>query len=487
MADSVARTGTNDTTTYKCPNCGAALAYSATSHDVTCEHCGSHFSVEGQKESAASNVSCSAEQMTDAVTYSCQNCGAQLVTIATTAATTCPYCDNNIVLDSRVSGVLKPNGVIPFAFDKSKLADALQTFYADKPLLPKGFFDNNKVEKAQGVYVPFWLYEGTVDGKVVIDAETTSTHISGNYSVTEVKHYKLTRDGSMGFNQVPADGSSRMDNDLMDSVEPFNYDGLTSFDSAYLSGYVADRYDEDAQACYPRAAERMISSTEQAFIQTAAGYEAPRIAEKDLSVIDGKATYVLLPVWLFNTEYEDKKYRYAVNGQTGKVVGELPISKGKSVRAFLLPFFIALVACFFLCAIMGFDGSTASLISLIVGAMVGGLNLSQKRNKMKVVAEATEARSYVKKKLYLSFTNDAFVNTTVTRVPLNNDAHRGEGGPGGGHGGGMGGPGGGGMPRGGGGFGGGPGGFGGGPGGFGGGPGGHGGGMGGHGGGPGRR
>ncbi len=449
MADNVARTGANDTVTYKCPNCGAPLEYDPTTHDLGCEHCGSHFSVaQAAPEAEIGEVSYTAKPMTDAVTYKCESCGAHLVTVATTAATTCPYCDNNIVLDSRVSGVLEPNGIIPFAFDKGKMTEALQRFYADKPLLPDGFFDNNQLEKAQGVYVPFWLYEGTADGRVIIRGDKTSTYISGQYQVTEVKHYDLTRDGAITFSNVPADGSTRMDDDLMDSVEPYNMSALTGFNSAYLSGYVADRYDLDANSCYSRAANRMLTSARDTFMATAAGYELPTMRYDGLKVVSASAKYVLLPVWLFNAKYEDKTYRYAVNGQTGKVVGELPISKQKANKAFAIPFVVCLLGAIILFSMMSADMALmGTFFGVVIGAIAGGVNRSSKVAKMKVVAEADEAATYVAGGLRLRVSQDTYLNSSVTRVPLQQNNNNGPGGYGGGMGGGsmnrggMGGPG----------------------------------------------
>ena len=453
MADKVANKSVESVVTYKCPNCGAPVAFDPTTQNLSCEHCGSHFSVaQAQLDSAAlPKLSTSGTSLDGAITYHCESCGAHLVTTATTVATTCPYCDNNVVLDPMVSGVLKPDGIIPFAFDKSRLAGALQQFYADKPLLPNGFFDENRVEKAQGVYVPFWLYDATVDGPMRYEATRTSTSIQGNYQVTETRYYSLEREGSVSFQNVPADGSSRMDNDLMDSIEAFDVRGMKPFDSAYLSGYVADRYDEDVQACYPRAARRMLSSTRSAFDSTTTGYEMPTVSYDGLKVYDASAAYVLFPVWLFNSEYNGKKYRYAVNGQTGKVVGELPISGSKSFWAFFIPFLIVmLVAGIFGYTLLG-DVMMALMFGIPIGAIIGGVTLSSKRAAMKSVATASTATTYVAGGLILRRSQDNYLRSSVSRVPISTENGRGGGYGGGGasFGGGMGGSMGGGMNRGG--------------------------------------
>lgn len=328
-------------TEYKCPNCSAPLSFDPTSGDVTCGHCGKSFPVESIVESQVGHAdseefdwgnyqaSLNNDTIQDTVMYQCQSCGAVIETDASTAATKCPYCDNNVVLTDRVSGGLKPNAVIPFKIDKSQIPALLENFYKGKKLLPRNFFSERVMEKAQGVYVPFWLFDGTVAGSAGYDATRVRVYRQGKYEVTETSRYYLERAGRVAFRNVPVDASTKLDNDLMDSLEPFDYSAVVPFDAQYLAGFVADRFDSDPDREIVRANERMVNTTRSFFDSTTMGYTSVTPRNRSIGLQSPQVRYALLPVYILNCQYGGKSYRYAINGQTGKVVGDLPSSRGK--------------------------------------------------------------------------------------------------------------------------------------------------------------
>ena len=118
-----------------------------------------------------------------------------------------------------------------------------------------------------------------------------------------------------------------MADDLMESIEPYDFKDAVDFNTAYLSGYLADKYDEDAEFCIPRANERVKRSTEEAFADTAIGYTSLIPDYSSVRLQQGKTRYALYPVWLLNTKWNGKQYTFAMNGQTGKLVGDLPMDK----------------------------------------------------------------------------------------------------------------------------------------------------------------
>ena len=136
-----------------------------------------------------------------------------------------------------------------------------------------------------------------------------------------------------------------MPDDLMNSIEPYDYSQVVPFDGQYLSGFLADRYDKGPDDSIPTASERMMNSATKAFTSAVMAnsqkVSSVTMRNNGLSLIDPSVKYTLLPVYLFNCKYAGKVYRFAMNGQTGKLVGELPIDKGKKARAFWLPFLIA--------------------------------------------------------------------------------------------------------------------------------------------------
>lgn len=332
---------------YKCPCCGGAIAFDSTIQKMKCPYCDTEFEMDALKgydaelqdeetdsmewETAAGGEW--GEGETDVLrTYVCKSCGGEIVGDANTAATSCPFCDNPIVMMGQFSGSLKPDLIIPFKLDKKAAKEGLMKHLAGKRLLPKIFKDQNHIDEIKGVYVPFWLFDTDVDAKVRYKATKVRTWSDSDYNYTQTSHYMVHRGGSVGFEYVPVDGSTKMADDLMESIEPFNCGEAVDFQTAYLAGYLADKYDVTEEESIDRANERVKKSTEQAFAETVIGYDT--VAAENISVQfhGGKAKYALYPVWLLNTTWNGNKYTFAMNGQTGKFVGDLPVDKAAATR-----------------------------------------------------------------------------------------------------------------------------------------------------------
>lgn len=328
-----------DNTFYKCPACGTALQYGASSGKLECASCGNLYDLADVKAMVGGDVSGSAfdwgdwkknlSQNRDGETkvYICKFCGAEILTEGTTAATHCPYCDSEVVVNDAFDGGLRPNGVIPFKITKDKMKEIIAGFGKGKKLLPRDFFTEKRIREIQGIYVPFWLFDGTVQGDVVYDAKKIAERNEGEYRVKETTTYSLEREGKISFTNVPIDGAVKMDDALMESVGPYDFSEMVDFQTAYLSGYLADRFDQDPDESIGRAEELMKESAKDNFYRTTSDYTEVSAKSTNLSLVSPSVKYVLLPVFVINCKYGDKEYRYAINGQTGKMVGELPISK----------------------------------------------------------------------------------------------------------------------------------------------------------------
>ncbi len=347
------------TMAYKCPSCGGELEFESQSQQMACPYCGNKYDVDSLKkydeilnqqeaddmkwdENAGKSW---AEGEIDSMSvYICNGCGAEIVTDdATTAATFCPYCNSPVVLSGKFSGALKPDLVIPFALDKAAAVSALERHLKGKRLLPKAFKDQNHIEEVKGVYVPFWLFDTDSHGNINFEGRKVRSWRSGSYRYTETSHFAIHREGSVAFQGVPVDGSSKMPDDLMESVEPFDLSKAVNFQTAYLSGYLADKYDVTAEESVNRANARIKKSTEDAFKSTVTGFSS--VTTKNSSVIfsNSKYKYALYPVWILNTTWNGERYLFAMNGQTGKFVGNLPMDKGAFLRWFGLSAGIAAV------------------------------------------------------------------------------------------------------------------------------------------------
>ena len=328
---------------YKCPCCGGAIAFDSTLQKLKCPYCDTEFDIEtlenygkeleGEPDDSmcwetSAGVDWQEGEADGLRSYVCKSCGGEIVADDTTAATSCPFCGNPVVMSGQVSGYLKPDYVIPFKLDKKAAKEALKKHYSGKKLLPKVFKDENHIDEIRGVYVPFWLFDADADAHIRYKATRVRAWSDSDYNYTETSFFSVVRGGSIGFQRVPVDGSSKMPDDLMESVEPYYFEDAVDFHTAYLAGYLADKYDVDAEAAVPRANERIKSSTADAFAQTVQGYATVTPEATGIHLQNGRAKYALYPVWLLNTTWKGKKYTFAMNGQTGKFVGDLPLDKG---------------------------------------------------------------------------------------------------------------------------------------------------------------
>jgi len=325
-----------------CPACSAEVFFQSGDQEAACPSCGAEFEVEALLAYAAQKEEKKADDMTwdtqaggvwqqgeteGLRLYSCSQCGGEIVADATTGATSCPYCDNPVVLSGHFTGALKPDLVIPFQVDKKAAIAALNNHYKGKRLLPRAFKDQNHIEEVKGLYVPVWLFDADADAQVEYEATKVHTWSDGDYDYTETRHYAVLRGGTLGFADVPVDGSTKMDDTLMESIEPFDISRAVPFQAAYLPGYLADKYDVDADASIGRANERIKQSTEDAFRSTVIGYTAVTTVGSNVRLENGRARYALFPVWILNTQWNGRKFTFAINGQTGKIAGDLPMDK----------------------------------------------------------------------------------------------------------------------------------------------------------------
>lgn len=339
-------------TNYKCPSCMGPLHYAAEAGKLACDYCGSEFELaaiealyggQGQREretKKSRTKKTSKDDYTQEETewgsdtrrmrsYSCPACGAELICEETTSATSCPYCGNPAVIPGQFTGKQKPDYILPFQLEKEKAVEALKRHYKGKFLLPRTFSNQNHIQEIKGVYVPFWLFDADAEVDAIFQCTRSRTHENKDERVTVTEHFNAYRSGTVDFRRVPVDGSSRMPDEYMDSIEPFDYSGLKPFSMSYLPGYLADQYDQTAKQCAARADQRMSNSAVDAMRDTVRGYETVVLSSQQVNLKRGSVKYALLPVWMLSTNYRGKNYLFAMNGQTGKLVGDLPVDRTK--------------------------------------------------------------------------------------------------------------------------------------------------------------
>lgn len=333
---------------YKCPCCGGAIRFDSASQKLKCPYCDTEFetdtlrqfdeeNLEEDQDPAwkADNVAQGTEELDGEqeglVTYVCESCGGEIVADGTMAASSCPYCGCPVIVAKQLSGMLRPDLVIPFQLDRKEAENRFRGHLKGKVLLPSLFKTENRIKEIKGVYVPFWLYDCEAEADIRCRATRLRSWRSGDYDYRETQHFLLCRSGEIAFDRVPADGSRKMDDALMDSLEPYDYSAAVDFQTAYLAGYFADKYDQSAEECAPRANSRIRTSTVNAFMKTMVGYASCVPEHMNIQLRQGRIRYALLPVWLLNTDYKGRTYTFAMNGQTGKFVGNLPSDKRKAI------------------------------------------------------------------------------------------------------------------------------------------------------------
>lgn len=334
---------------YKCPCCGGAIAFDSTLQKMKCPYCDTEFEMEtlqgydealrGEQPDQMQWDTSGVEQLNESEadglrTYVCKSCGGEIVGDENMAATSCPFCGNAVVMMEKFSGMLKPDLVIPFKLDKEAAKRALTKHYSGRRLLPKLFKDENHIDEIKGVYVPFWLFDAEADASIRYRATRIRSWSSGDYDYTETQHYFVFRDGQVGFEAVPVDGSTKMPDDMMESIEPYDLSQAVDFQTAYLAGYLADKYDVDAEKSVERANDRLKKSTQELFAATVKGFTTVTPESSSIRLSGARVRYALYPVWLLNTSWNGHTYTFAMNGQTGRLVGDLPVDKSIRNRYF---------------------------------------------------------------------------------------------------------------------------------------------------------
>ncbi len=330
-------------TEQKCPNCGGAVEFNIGAQTLKCPYCDTEFDIAAmqQAEEFAANA---VEQInwnsqgsqwgageTDGISvYACNSCGGEIVADATTGATSCPYCGNQVVMKGQFSGALRPDLVIPFKLDKKAAKEALKKHFSGKKFVPKSFLTDSKLDEIKGVYVPHWLFSCDAVINAKFSAEKIRKWSDNDNNYTEISTFDVYRSGYIGFDNVPVDGSTKMPDDLMESIEPFNINDAVPFNTAYLAGYLADKYDVDMNQSMDRANQRIKTSACDAFEESIHGYDNITQIGANMNVANGIYKYALYPVWILNVKWNGKTYTYAMNGQTGKLVGDIPTEEKKA-------------------------------------------------------------------------------------------------------------------------------------------------------------
>jgi DNA-directed RNA polymerase subunit RPC12/RpoP len=337
----------SDVKIYKCLGCHAPLAFDPISQNWKCKYCFSQFTKEqldasplNQDEDDIQEQSVEEEQhkeqfeesMTEELdAYHCNNCGAELLADETTSATFCLYCKSPTIIKTRFSGRFKPSYVIPFKIDHKKAEELYYAWIRKRFFAPKLFKQKDEIEKITGIYAPFWMFNSKVSAYFEGQGTKVKTWSQGSYRYTNTRFYDVLREGQIAYSNIPVDGSIKLDDTLMELIEPFNYDELKPFSMQYMSGFMAERYDLELTEAEKVAKNRIEGFASARIRDTALGYTTLSTTRNQVQYNELNDDYYLMPIYLLNNRFKDKDHIFIINGQTGKVVGQTPISLKKQL------------------------------------------------------------------------------------------------------------------------------------------------------------
>lgn len=313
-----------------CKNCGAALVFSPELGKFSCEFCGSTFTaaeLDGVPEDpSVAEDAAFCEALSE---FRCPSCGAEVVADDHTSAEFCAYCGNPVILSGRLSGQHKPAKIIPFSLSKEQAIAALKAHLGKKRMIPKGFFSDATMDKFTGVYYPFWLTDADTDCAIQATGTHVTVWVSGKRRYTRTDYYQVWRRGDVHFEDITTNALSVADKALLEGVLPYPSDAHIDFDMRYMSGFYAKKNDLMQKDVADEVKQKMRTYSGQLLSQTASGYHTFRIDKQAVLVNKSRWEYTLLPIWILHYKYKKKIYHFAVNGLTGKVFGDLPLSRPK--------------------------------------------------------------------------------------------------------------------------------------------------------------
>ncbi len=345
----------------KCPNCGGRVAYDPQVAKVVCEYCRWEsteddfsdlegrqefdkeeepifvYKREEQKETDLLQDADDVEEYMEANIYHCKTCGAELMLNGTEASTFCGFCGASTIVFERVSKETRPRWILPFKLTKEQALASIKAHFSKGDYIPSKIRELT-VDKVQGVYMPYWLFDTYIRRSMEVEA---TTHDDGTFL--------YERDASCHFQDVTLDASLRLNNALSRRLEPFHTEELVEFDVAYLSGYYADRYDVPKEALENKSVQRCRDFLNDAILdscgrvnkRTVGGLSNYRMKNVHEIYQVERVDYAFLPAYFVNIKYEKGRELVIVNGQTGKVVANLPFEKKQIRKKFLKNFLIA--------------------------------------------------------------------------------------------------------------------------------------------------
>lgn len=326
---------------YECPNCGGNLKFDIPSQQLACGYCGTHldpYSVKKETDALE-------EQYFEATIFTCPQCGGELFSTDSEATSFCSFCGASTILSSRISREKRPDFIVPFKKTKEDCKKAYEQKMRKAFFLPKQLRDPRYIDGFRGIYMPYWTYQLVQRGLVSVKGETSQR--KGNYIYTD--HYNLQGDLDAYYLGYSYDASTSFYDNISEALAPYDAKELVHFTPTFLSGFYADTADISPEVYLDDAKEKADENTFQNMKRDKAfkSYTIPagENEKKNFHTRLRKADNTMYPVWFLSYRNKDRVAYATVNGQTGKVVADMPIAPERYLAASLIlavPIFILL-------------------------------------------------------------------------------------------------------------------------------------------------
>lgn len=378
-----------------CPGCGGALRFDIPSQQMICEMCGAQHD---PAITASINKEAKGTQVFEAYSYLCPSCGGELLTTdKTDAIGFCPFCGGASMLFDRIHEQWEPSFVIPFQITKEQCKE-LYVKHAKRTIFSSGKYrDPQLIDGFRGIYMPYYCYQAVQQGRFSMEGKTKGVFTTSTYRVTGDTDVRL--DGYA--HDAAKDFSDRMS----ENIAPFDPAGHKPFVPGYLSGFYADVGDVDPESYRAAGEQCMKASTagimaeEPSVTRGAGGMHKLKINKKSASIPTKiiSSERVLYPVWFMSYRNKDRITYAAVNGQTGRVTADLPLSPWKILIAVLLLGAALAAAMFVLPSIKANTTLILTEILLAIGTIILHSSYSRAIAPRTGLGETQEAQRFKKR------------------------------------------------------------------------------------------
>lgn len=326
---------------FECPSCGGNLKFDIPSQKLRCEFCNAledPYSFD-KKDSDAEE-----QKVFEATIYTCPQCGGELLSTDNASASFCSFCGASTILHQRIRNEKRPNYIIPFKKTKEDCKQAYSELMRHAIFAPKELKDAKYIDGFRGIYMPYWSYYVSMQGP--IELKVKKSHRSGDYIITD--YHLLTGNLNAYHKGLSYDASSGFSDSISEALAPYDVKGMKAFTPAFFSGFYADTPDVPYGVYQPEAEhiayEDALSKIQKQHIRngfTLTSNLSPSVLHTKMENADNS----MFPVWFMSYRNGDRVAYATVNGQTGKVVADLPVAISKYLIGSLLlavPFFILL-------------------------------------------------------------------------------------------------------------------------------------------------